>query len=67
MLQVTVLCSGCVEESEVVVATLDDAEREVCRCGYSFVVLAVASFEPVYAEQGEVVELPRRADLPLVA
>jgi hypothetical protein len=33
---------------------------------YSFVVLAVASFEPVYAEGGELVELSPRSDLSLV-
>jgi len=67
MWQVTVLCSGCAEESEVVVDDLDDFEREVCPCGYSFVALSVASFEPVYAEQGELVELASRSDLSLAA
>jgi hypothetical protein len=67
MWQVTVLCSGCAEESEVVVGALDDVEREVCDCGYSFVVLSVASFEPVYAEKGELVELLPRDDLSLAA
>lgn len=32
MWQVTVFCSDCGEESEVVVESLDDVEREVCRC-----------------------------------
>lgn len=67
MWQVAVLCSGCAEESEVVVEDLDHLEREVCPCGYSFVVLSVASFEPVYAEDGELVELSPRRDLPLAA
>lgn len=67
MWQVTVLCSGCAEESEVVVGDLDDVEREVCPCGYSFVALSVASFEPVYAEDGELVELSPRSDLSLAA
>jgi hypothetical protein len=67
MWQVTVHCSDCAEESEVVVADLDDVEREVCQCGYSFVVLSVASFEPVYAEEGELVELAPRSDLSLAA
>lgn len=66
MWQVTVFCSGCAEESEVVVESLDDFEREVCGCGYSFVALSVASFEPVYAEGGELIELSRR-DLSLAA
>jgi hypothetical protein len=67
MWQVAVLCSGCAEESEIVVDDLDDFEREVCPCGYSFVALSVASYEPVYAEQGELVELVSRSDLSLAA
>lgn len=69
MWQVSVLCSGCAEESEFVVEALDDVEREVCRCGYSFVVLSVASHESVYAEEkaGELVEISRRSDLSLAA
>jgi hypothetical protein len=49
MWQVTVLCSGCNEESKVAVADLEDVEREVCPCGYSVIVLSVASFEPMPA------------------
>jgi hypothetical protein len=60
MWQVTVFCSGCAEESEVVAESLDDVEREVCECGYSFVTLSIASFEPVYREGGELIELRRR-------
>jgi hypothetical protein len=67
MWQVTVHCSGCAEEAEVVVESIDDVEREACECGYSFVVLSVASSEPVYAEKGELVELPSRDDLSLAA
>jgi hypothetical protein len=67
MWQVAVYCSGCAEESEVVVNDLDDVEREACACGYSFVVLSVASFEPVHAENGELVPLAFRGDLPLAA
>jgi len=67
MWQVAVLCSGCAEESDVVVEDLDDVEREVCPCGYSFVALSVASFEPVYAEDGELVELSPHSDLSLAA
>jgi hypothetical protein len=68
MWQVTVLCTDCAEEMEVVVGDLDDVEREACVCGYSFVVLSVASFEPVYAEGGELVELsPRSRRLSLAA
>jgi len=60
MFQVLVACSSCAEESEVVVEELDDVERAVCPCGYSYVVLAVSEFEPVYAERAQVIELPRR-------
>jgi hypothetical protein len=67
MWQVAVLCSGCAEETEVVVEDLDDVEREVCPCGCSYVVLSVASFEPVYAEGGELVALAPRGDLSLAA
>jgi hypothetical protein len=67
MWQVTVLCSSCAEETEVVVESIDDVEREACGCGYSFVVLSVASFEPIYAEKGELIELSPRDDLSLAA
>jgi hypothetical protein len=67
MWQVTVFCSGCAEESELVVEVLDDVEREACLCGCGLVTLAVANFEPVYASKGELVELPSRSDLPLAA
>jgi hypothetical protein len=67
MWQVTVFCSGCAEESEVVVENLDHVEREACECGYSYVVVSVANFEPVYAENGELVELSPRRDLSLAA
>jgi hypothetical protein len=67
MLQVTVFCSGCAEETEAVVKNLDDIECDACACGYSYVVLSVASFEPVYAEGGELVVLAPRGDLPLAA
>jgi hypothetical protein len=67
MWQVTVLCTDCAEEVEVVVADLDEVEREACLCGYSFLVLSVASFEPVYAAAGELVELAPRSTLALAA
>jgi hypothetical protein len=67
MWQVAVFCSGCAEETEVVVEDLDGVEREVCSCGYSYVALSVSSFEPVYAEDGELVVLAPRSDLPLAA
>ena len=68
MFQVTVVCSSCAEESEVVVENLDDVEREVCECGYSYVVLSVATFEPLYRDEGgELIELRRRDDVSLAA
>jgi hypothetical protein len=58
---VSVVCSSCGEETEVTVKDLDDVDREVCECGYSYVVLSVAEFEPVH-KKGQLVELPRRGD-----
>jgi hypothetical protein len=60
VLQIAVVCSSCAEESEVVVEGLEDVEREVCRCGYSYLALAVAEFEPVEIKGAEVIELRRR-------
>jgi hypothetical protein len=60
MWQVLAVCSDCAEESEILVEDLDDLEREVCACGYSYVVLAVADFEPVYAAEGELISFPAR-------
>ncbi len=67
MWQVLVACSGCEEETEDVVEELDDVDREVCPCGYSYVVLTVSGFEPVYAERAQVIELPRRRKLSAAA
>lgn len=67
MWQVTVFCSSCAEESELTVESLDDVEREACACGYSFVALSVADFEPLYVARGELVELPRRRGLSIAA
>lgn len=64
MLQVTVVCSSCTEETDVVVEDLDAVDREVCPCGYSYVVVSVAEFEPVEIKGGQLIELrPRRDDL----
>jgi len=63
MFQILVACSSCEEETEVLVDDLEAVDREVCPCGYSYVVLAVSEFEPVYAEQAQVIELPRRQKL----
>ena len=67
MFQVLVVCSDCAEEAEVVVENLDELEREPCACGYSYVVLAVAEFEPVHARAGELIEFPRRRQRSLAA
>ena len=67
MFQVLVACSSCPEETEVVVEEIDDVDREACPCGYSYVVLSVAHFEPVHAEGGELIELRRRDDVSLAA
>lgn len=67
MLQVKVVCSSCAEESELVVGDLDAVEREVCECGYSFVVLSVAEFEAVEIRGGQLIELRRREDLDVAA
>lgn len=62
MFQVTVVCSSCAEETEVVVEDLDAVDREVCPCGYSFVVLSVAEFEPVHGKGGQLIQLRPRPD-----
>jgi hypothetical protein len=67
MFQVLVACSSCAEESEVLVEELDDVDRQVCPCGYGYVVLTVSNFEPVYAEPAQLLALPRRRRLPLAA
>jgi len=50
-----------------VVNDLDDVERDACPCGYSYVVLSVASFEAIHAEGGELIVLAPRGDLSLAA
>lgn len=67
MWQMKIVCSDCAEEIEVTVKDLDDVEREVCECGYSYVVLSVAAFEPVHVEEGELIELRPRDDISLAA
>ena len=54
-------------ESDALVENLDDVEREVCECGYSFVVVSVAAFQPIEVEGGELVQLRGRDDMPLAA
>jgi hypothetical protein len=63
MWQVKVACSGCDEETELPVEDLDDVDREVCPCGYNYVVLSVSEFEPIHAKPGRLIELPRRRRL----
>lgn len=63
----TVVCSSCAEETDVVVESLEDVEREACECGYSFVVLSVAEFEPVEIAGGDVIQLRRREHRRLAA
>lgn len=67
MLQVAVVCSSCAEESDVLVDDLDDIGSEVCACGYSYVILSVAGFEPVEIEGGQVIQLRRREHRRLAA
>jgi len=67
MWQLTIVCSNCAEESELVVENLEDVEREACECGYSFVVLSVAEFEPVEVAGAEVIELRQRGHKRLAA
>lgn len=62
MLQVTVVCSSCAEETEVVAEDLDAVDREVCPCGYSYVVLSIAEFEPMHGKGGQLIQLRRRPD-----
>ena len=44
------------------VENLDDVEHEVCECGFSYVVVSVAGFEPVHAKSGQLIELRPRPD-----
>lgn len=67
MWQVSVVCSACEEENEVVVDNLGDVDREACPCGYSYVVLSVSTFEPVHLKEAEIHHLPRRPKLPKAA
>lgn len=67
MWQVSVVCSSCSEETEILVEDLDDVGREVCECGYSFVVLSVAGFEPIELDRGQLIELRRGSGLDLAA
>lgn len=67
MWQVLVVCSACAEEEEVFVEDLDAVDREVCPCGHNYVVLSVSSFEPVYAEGGQLLQLRPPRKLPKAA
>ena len=52
MWAVSVVCSDCEEELELMVDELDDVERAACPCGYAYVVLAIAGCEQVAAPAG---------------
>ena len=67
MWQLKIVCSDCAAETEVVVHDLGDVEREVCECGYSYVVLSVAHFEPFEFEGGELIQLRPRDQQSLAA
>jgi len=43
---VRVFCSDCAEEADVVVEDLGEVEQKACPCGYGFIVLSVATWEP---------------------
>ena len=47
MWELGVVCSGCAEEYEITVEGLEEVDREVCPCGYSVVLVWVASLEAV--------------------
>jgi hypothetical protein len=47
MWELAVLCSGCADEYEVTVDGVEEVEREVCPCGYSVILLGVASLKPL--------------------
>ncbi|MFL5872189.1 MAG: hypothetical protein ACJ75T_01765 [Solirubrobacterales bacterium] len=58
----TIVCSDCAEETDVVVESLDDVDRKFCECGYSYVVVSVAEFEPVEIAGGQLIQLRPRRD-----
>lgn len=50
MFEVTVICSDCGEDSRQIVERIDDVDRAVCPCGYSYIVRSVAVYESIYSE-----------------
>jgi hypothetical protein len=42
MLLIRVGCSGCPEDDEVVVATIDEVDSLWCECGYGYLILSVS-------------------------
>jgi hypothetical protein len=47
MLLVRVACSGCPEDTEVVVESLDEIDLLFCECDHGYVLLSVSEVEPV--------------------
>ncbi len=41
MLEIRVACSGCPEETYVLVEKLEDVDQLFCECDYGYVVLSV--------------------------
>lgn len=50
MFEVALICSDCGEDTQEVVKHIDDVDRAVCPCGYSYVARSVASYESLYSE-----------------
>lgn len=49
MYEVAIVCSDCGEDSQQVVADIDDIDQAACPCGYSYVVRSIASREAVFS------------------
>ena len=47
MLLIRVACSGCPEETEVLVETIDEVDALFCDCDLGWVVLSVSTAVPV--------------------
>ena len=43
---VKVFCSDCSEEEELVVEEIDEVDEHVCPCGYSYMIVGIATFTP---------------------
>ncbi|MBS1891094.1 MAG: hypothetical protein JST59_07365 [Actinobacteria bacterium] len=65
MFQVELVCSDPRCDAEVTLFVDEPAEAEAvaCECGHGLVEVRVEGFEPVYAAEGEVIELrPERPE-----